>query len=241
MSLSRTAARVAVTLALAMAVGRPVAGSAVSEPYAQMAPLGQYLTLDRRSEADLARSAAPPAVSLHATILVLTTHGYETAANGTNGFTCLVERSWTSPFDSVDFWNWKLRGPVCYNAPASKSVLQYTLFRAEMALAGVSKTRMQERLEGAIASRQLPLAAAGSMAYMMSRKQYLGDAGKAWRPHLMFYAPRADGANDGASWGANLPGSPVVFDSSHHVTPEPWTIFFVPVARWSDGTPAPRV
>ena len=46
---------------------------------------------------------------------------------GTNGFTCLVERSWMSPFDSPEFWNWKMRGPICYNPAASRTVLLYTL------------------------------------------------------------------------------------------------------------------
>ena len=64
------------------------------------------------------------------------------------------------------------------------------------------------------------------MAYMLSKEQYLGDAAKAWHPHLMFYAPKADGANAGAAWGADREGSPVVFDSSDHVMPEPWALFF---------------
>ena len=68
------------------------------------------------------------------------------SAQGTNGFTCLVERSWTSPFDSPDFWNWKLRGPVCYNAPASRTVLRYSIFRTAMAVAGESKAQMLKHI-----------------------------------------------------------------------------------------------
>jgi hypothetical protein len=239
MSFSRTVARLGVTLALGIVSGLPIVGSASSQAYAQMAPLSRYL-MDRGAEIDLARSAAPAAVSVHANVLVLTRHGYETAVHGTNGFTCLVERSWTSPFDSSDFWNWKLRGPICYNAAASDTVLRYTLFRTQMALSGVGDSQMLARFKGAIQRRQLPLAKAGSMAYMMSRRQYLGDAPKAWYPHLMLYAPSESGANPGEGWGANLPGSPVAFDSSHHVVPEPWTLFFVLVPQWSDGTAAPK-
>jgi hypothetical protein len=51
---------------------------------------------------------------------------YETAVSCTKGFTCLVERSWMSPFDSPQFWNPKIRGLVCYNPAASKSILTYT-------------------------------------------------------------------------------------------------------------------
>lgn len=236
---SRIAARLGTTLALGLAVGLPVTGSTLSPRYGQMAPLKQYLEADRNAEVDLARSAAPPSISLHANVLVLTAHGYENASLGTNAFTCLVERSWTSPFDSPDFWNWKLRGPICYNPAASRSVLRYTIFRTEMALAGVSKAHMLERLRAGIEDHQLPPAEAGSMAYMLSRKQYLNDEAKAWYPHLMLYAPSSDGAETGASWGADRRGSPVLFDSSDRVSPEPWALFFVPVPHWSDGSPAP--
>jgi len=98
--------RSAVMLAVVLAVARPAAACAGSAPYERMAPLGRYLMADRQAEINLARSAAPSAISIHATLLVLGRHGYETAEKGTNGFTCLVERSWTSPFDSSEFWNW---------------------------------------------------------------------------------------------------------------------------------------
>jgi len=207
--------------------------------YARMAPLDQYLIADRQVEVALARSAAPPAISRHAAVLVLTATGYDTAAPGTNGFTCLVERGWTAPFDNPDFWNWKLRGPICYNSAATRTVLKDSLLRTKWVLAGVGKTEMLDRLRAAIASKQLPAAAPGSMAYMMSKAQYLGDAPKSWYPHLMLYAPTADAANAGESWGANRRGSPVVLDTSDHVVPEPWTIFYVPVSHWSDGSAGP--
>ncbi len=237
MSSSRAATLLAIVPAALIAVAGP--GSASSLPYAQMAPLSQYLSADRQAEIELARSAAPASISNAATILVLTPHGYETAERGTNGFTCVVERSWSDPFDSTEFWNWKKRGPVCYNAPASRSVLQYTIFRTKLALAGVSKGQILDRLRSAITNDQLPSAERGSMAYMMSKQQYLNDDAKAWYPHVMVYAPMADAANNGESWGADRRGSPVVFDSLHHVNPEPFTVFFVPVAHWSDGSSGP--
>ena len=71
------------------------------------------------------------------------------------------------------------------------------------------------------------------MSFMMSKEQYLNDAVVNWFPHLMFHIPKADAA----SWGANLDGSPIVMDPCE--IPEPETTFFVPVEKWSDGTPAP--
>ena len=226
-------------MTLVASAALPVAVGAASSPYEQMAPLTQYLMSDRQAEIALALSAAPPAISGRATVLVLGRHGYEIVKNGTNGFTCLVERAWMSPFDSRQFWNWKMRGPICYNPAATRTVLVYTLRRTEMALSGLSKPEMLDRLKTMVADKQLPLPEPGSMSYMMSKGGDLGDSVGPWMSHLMFYAPKADGAQDGASWGANLPASPVLLDTSHHVVPEPETIFMVPVSRWSDGTAAP--
>ena len=179
----------AMMLALGVAAC-PVPGWAANAPYERMAPLSQYLMADPQAEIDLARSAAPPAISIHATFLVLGQHGYETAETGTNGFTCLVERSWMSPFDSSQFWNWKMRGPICYNPAAVRSVLLYTLQRTQMALSGLTKSEMLDRMKAAVADKQLPAPEPGSMSYMMSKHGYLGDGVGPWMSHLMFYAPK---------------------------------------------------
>jgi len=231
-----TCARGAVLCALAgvSAAVPPAPGASANgaAPCERMTRLEQYLMPDR-AEIALARSAAPAAISDKATILALKPQGYETAVNGTNGFTCLVERGWTSPFDSPDFWNPKLRGPVCYNPAASKSILAYTLRRTKLALAGHSRVQMLDEVRAAVARNELPSPEPGAMSFMMSKDGYLGDAVGHWHSHLMFHVPKAAAA----SWGANLPGSPVVLDDRE--VPEPETIFLVPVAHWSDGTAAP--
>jgi len=228
------------TLALVAAFVRPEPAGAQNIAYEQMAPLSDYLMENRHAEIDLARSAAPPAISLHATTLVLSSRGYEIAKRGTNGFTCLVERSWMSPFDSPEFWNSRMRGPICYNPPASRTVLLYTLRRTDLALSGLRKSQIFDDITIAIAKKQLPAPQAGSMSYMMSKDGDLGDGVGPWLPHLMVYAPKAAGANDGASWGADLPTCPVLLDTSHRAVPEPETIFMIPVAHWSDGRPGPE-
>jgi hypothetical protein len=202
-----------------------------------MAPLSQYL-MSPQAEIALARSAAPASISKRATIMVLGAHGYTVAEKGQNGFTCIVERTWMRPFGVSDFWSVKMRAPTCYNAAAARTVLVYTFKRTEMALAGASKSQIQERIVAAIAANALPKPKAGSMAYMLSKSQYLNDDAKAWYPHVMVFTSMDDSANAGASWGADRRLSPVVFDSQDKM-PEPWTCFFIPVAHWSDGTPAP--
>jgi hypothetical protein len=217
---------------LAVVLSEP-AGSAAADatPYERMAPLAQYL-MPRSSEVALARSAAPAAISDNATVLTLGSQGYQIAVRGTNGFTCIVERSWLAPFQSPDFWNPKIRVPICYNPAASGSVLTYSLRRTKLALAGDSKARILDEVRAAVARNELPSPKPGAMSFMMSKDGYLADAGGPWHSHVMFHVPKVAGA----SWGANLPGSPVIVDERD--SPEPQTIFMVPVSRWSDGTAA---
>jgi hypothetical protein len=219
-------------LPLALCVLPVLPAQEVKTPYPTIAPIEQYLGTDRSAEIALARSAAPEAISRDATVLVLGRNGYETAIEGKNGFTCLVERSWMSPFDSPEFWNPKIRGPICYNPAAVRSILPYTLNRTKLVLAGVSRAEMHQRIAAAVAKGELPVPAPGAMSYMMAKDGYLSDAGVHWHPHLMFHIP----TTDAASWGANQPGSPVVYNDGATDMPEPETIFFVPVGRWSDGS-----
>ena len=207
--------------------------------YPSMAPVEQYLMTDRNAEIALARSAAPEAISRDATILVLGRHGYETAVEGMNGFVCAVERGWMGPFngeDAANFWNPQLRGPLCFNPPGARSVLPLTYKRTEMILAGKSKAQVIDALKAAYEKKELPPLEPGAMSYMMSKNQYLTDAGDhRWMAHLMFYTPLMDGA----AWGADLPKSPVMLNPQFRGAPEPIDVFMVPVGRWSDGSDAP--
>jgi hypothetical protein len=199
--------------------------------YPAMAPAQQYLIATPADEIALARSAAPPSIAADAEVLTLGSHGYETVAQGKNGFTCMVWRSWTAGLNDPEFWNPKLRAPICLNLIAARTVLPEYLERTKWVLAGVSKTDMIARTKAAIAANKFTLPAPGAMAFMMSRQGYLGDAAGHWHPHLMFFVPHtASGA-----WGADLAGSPV-FAAQDDI--EPTTTFFVPVTKWSDGTAA---
>lgn len=93
---------------------------------------------DRDAEVALARSAAAASVSAAATVLVLGRHGFVEAARGTNGFTCVVLRSFNGRIGDPDFWNPRVRAPHCFNAPAARTVLVESLARAEWVLDGVS-------------------------------------------------------------------------------------------------------
>ncbi|HEX8817504.1 MAG TPA: hypothetical protein VF753_18580 [Terriglobales bacterium] len=233
--------KLAAVLVVVLAFGGLVAGHAIhsgeaGSPYPRMAPTEDYLMPDRNEEIDLARTGAPEAISRDATVMILGRHGFETAAQGKNGFVCIVERSWNAPLDDPEFWNAKIRAPICFNPQAARSLLlALSTQRAELAMAGMSLPEIATRVHAALRNHELPELEAGSMCYMMSKRAYLGDEGSHNLAHLMLYAPPMDPAN----WGAGLLNSPVIYGSQS--PPEPYTEFIVTVGKWSDGTPAPLV
>ncbi|HZD77501.1 MAG TPA: hypothetical protein VE218_10875 [Acidobacteriaceae bacterium] len=214
---------------VALAAAWPLEVQDAKSPYPNMAPLGQYL-MDRNAEIALARSAAPESVSKDAEVMVLGPKGYEIAVNGSNGFVCLVHRSWTSKIDDPEFWNPRRRGPMCLNATAAKFYLPNTILRTNLVLAGRSKAEVFAAIDAAFEKKEFPPLELGAMCYMMSKQGYLNDRGGRWHPHLMFFLP----PGTDAAWGANLPGSPILADDD---TADRMTVFMVPIATWSDGTP----
>jgi hypothetical protein len=202
-------------------------------PYPAMAPVDEYLMPDKTVEIALARSAAPPSVSADAEILVLGPKGYGVAVAGKNGFTCLVERSWFAGLKDEGFWNPAIRGPDCYNRQAARSVLPTFLTRTRWVLAGASRDELIARTRAAMAAGRVHAPEAGSMNYMLSKHGYLGDATRGpWHPHLMFFVPPMQASD----WGADLAGTHI-FAARADAGIDPYTLFFVPVGIWSDGTP----
>ena len=223
----------------------PAAAQDAKQAYASMAPLEQYL-MDRNAEIALARSAAPDAISHDATVLVLGRHGYETAVEGKNGWVCMVERGWMAPFDSPEFWNPKVRGANCLNAPAGRFVLPFAYKRTELVLDGHSKAEVIAAIAAALDKKELPALEPGTVCYMMAKSSYLSDNGDHNGPHLMFYEP----VKDDAAWGANVPNSPVLSVNYWYLSAQaypqlksfpPVSVFAVVVDKWSDGTPAPSM
>jgi len=200
----------------------------VQRAFTEMAPLAKYL-MPRDAEISLARSAAPQSIAVNAEVLILTTIGYQPAVKGTNGFVCLVARSWSAGFGDPDFWNPKLRVPICYNALAAESQVPETIKRTQVALASGSEAHIHAALKGAFDSGELPRAKAGSVAYMMSKQTYFNRSEGHWLPHLMFFMPESDPK----SWGAGLPNSPVI---AHDLPEEHLTVLLIPISHWSDGS-----
>ena len=201
--------------------------------YPAMAPLDQYLIPDVNSEIAMARSAAPASISDSAEVMVLGPQGYTTAVKGTNGFLCVVERSWGAATDEPEFWNPKVRAPHCFNPPAAKTFLPIFLMKTKLVLAGKSKPEIVAAIASALDKKELPALEPGAICYMTSKQQYLNDRGKSWHPHLMFFVS----GNAAKSWGADLPGSPVIAADDPE---ERVIIFMVVVGKWSDGSSDPE-
>jgi len=201
-------------------VSLPAAAQNAATAYPKMAPIEQYL-MDRNAEIALARDAE---------VLVLGPHGFETAVKGKNGFVCIVGRGWSSAADP-DFWNPKVRVPMCVNALAARSYLLAIKKITELGLAGRTLDQVNKALADAIAKKELPAMESGSMCYMTGKEGYGGDVAPHWPPHVMFFYSDTDVA----IWDANLAGSPIMglADPLFHLTQ-----FVIPVEKYSDGTPA---
>lgn len=201
-------------------------------PYATRAPVDRYLISNTADEIALARSAAPPSISDHAEVLVLGRHGYRVAVKGDNGFVCIVSHSWFAGFNDPDFWNPKSRGPECMNPPAVRSVLPEFLARTRWVLAGDTMQQIIAKTKAAFANHRFGPPAPASFAFMLSKQGYLNNVHTAWLPHVMPFIPYGQEAE----WGAGLPGSPILDTVGSPYQP---TTLYIPVRRWSDGSPAP--
>lgn len=215
------------------AARKQVRAQAKQPAYPAMAPESQYLMPDKDSEIALARSAAPASIATGAEVEVLGPGGYTVAAAGTNGFICLVERGFAAATNDPVFWNPKIRGPVCVNAPAARTYLPSVLMKAKLALQGKSKEEIAQAVKSAMASKRLPALEPEAMSYMMSKQQFLNDDARNWHPHIMLFVA----GDQTKSWGADRPDSPVMaaYDSDDRMT-----TFFFWVENWSDGSPAPH-
>jgi hypothetical protein len=199
---------------------------ALAALYKEMGPLEAYLGSGDAEEVAIARSATPRTISRDAEILTLAANGYHRVVAGTNGWTCLVQRSWNNDYDDPEFWNPKIRIPICFNAPASRTVLPVYLERTLWVLA----KRSLPAVLAIAADHSVPDPERGSLAIMMSKHSYVGDAVGTLGPHLMVFLSGVPAE----TWGANLDGMPITSASGDKPS---ITIFFLGARVWSDGTP----
>ena len=167
-----------------------ITGTEVAAQSAGAGRAGPRALLARDREIALARSAAPPAVSRDATVMVLTERGFEVAVQGTTGVTCVVNRSHPQSLE-----------PHCFDAEASATILPMELRRTELLDEGKSAEEIDREIAAGLLSGKYRLPRRPAMSYMMSSEQVLySDEGRnvgRWQPHLMIYYPHLSASDIG--------------------------------------------
>ena len=155
-------------------------------------------SLPREEKIKLAESAAPQEVSSKATVYVLDKTGYTKAREGTNGFSCIVDRQ--TPFNLE---------PTCFDREGSATTLPTRFFVEEQRAKGRSEEQIKIDLDAGYKSGKFKAPAKPGIVYMMSDVGVLLVGGNKLvkiPPHLMFYAPYATDEDLGSPpAAANMP------------------------------------
>jgi hypothetical protein len=161
---------------------------------AQPAAPPDHPLMPQALEIELALSAAPKHLRDGATVMVLGPTGYIKAREGTNAFTCIVNRRGGDLF------------PVCWDAEGARSVLPVDVDAVKARLDGASNADVDRLVaDGYKSGRYHPPARAG-ISYMLSPMRYrIDEQGRVTRtnsnPHLMFYGPNLTDADIGGQRG----------------------------------------
>jgi hypothetical protein len=156
-------------------------------------------SLPREARIKLAESAAPPEISGKATVYVLERTGYVKVREGTNGFSCFVDRQ--TPLNLE---------PTCFDAEGTATTLPTRLFAEEQRAQGKSEEQIDAAIAEGYKTGKFLAPRKPGIIYMMSRSGYLYISASNQMvhipPHLMFYAPYATDKDIGSPPpGANMP------------------------------------
>jgi hypothetical protein len=139
----------------------------------------------RARQIEMALRAAPIEVSSKAAVYVLGAKGYEKARDGTNGFTCLIERSFSGTTQTSS-------APACFDAEGSRSIMVAYLRREELRAKGKSEAEIKDDIAKGYQDGRFKVPGPGFL-YMMSNENYVYNSESKKSgfvpPHLMFYAP----------------------------------------------------
>ncbi|MEM8996671.1 MAG: hypothetical protein AAGF23_17935 [Acidobacteriota bacterium] len=145
--------------------------------------------LPERCEMELALSAAPAHLRKDAAVYGLELDGYRLLREGTNGFTCLVNRDHP-----------KVIKPTCFDREGGDTVVPKILAFGEALMAGTPLDAIRTQVDEGFRRGDFRSPGPG-VAYMLSRYNRPYDPATdtlGWfPPHLMFYAPDLEGADIG--------------------------------------------
>ena len=177
-------------------------------------PVSVSAVLPRDQEIALAVSAAPPHVGRQAAVYVYTAAGYERAREGTNGFTCLVNRD--SELDG-----YQVLKPTCWDRHGSETIVPAILEIAKLRAAGRPVRDVTSTIRGRIQTGTLKPFTRTGIAYMLAGDiaEYDPATGittrHAFPPHVMIYAPGTSAADLGITDAAGSnPQAPVMYESA---------------------------
>jgi hypothetical protein len=156
-------------------------------------------SLPREEKIKLAESAAPPEISGKATVYILERSGYVKVRDGSNGFSCFVDRQ--NPLNLE---------PTCFDAEGSATTLQSRFLAEDLRAKGKSEDEVTATIAGGYKSGKFRAPQKPGIVYMMSDSGYLyiESLHKMVHlpPHLMFYDPYATDKDIGTPPdGANMP------------------------------------
>jgi hypothetical protein len=141
-------------------------------------------SLPREERIKLAESAAPPEVSSKATVYLLERTGYVKVREGTNGFSCFVDRQ-----------NLLNLEPTCFDAEGSASTLLTRLFVEDLRAKRKSEDEINAAVQEGYKTGKFRAPQKSGIVYMLSTAGYLfiepSHQLVHLPPHLMFYAPYA--------------------------------------------------
>ena len=157
------------------------------------------MSLPRAEKITLAKSAGPPEISDKATIYVLDPNGYVKVQDGSNGFTCFVDRQ--TPLNQE---------PTCFDAEGSTTTLATRLFAEEQRASGRTEDQIKSDIDAGYKAKKFRAPRKPGIVYMLSDSIYLFIAQNnqlVHAPaHLMFYAPYATEKDLGSPpAGMNMP------------------------------------
>lgn len=141
-------------------------------------------SLPRSERIKLAESAAPPEISGKATLYLLEPTGYVKVRDGTNGFSCFVDRQ--TPLNME---------PTCFDAEGAATTLVTRLYAENQRAKGTSEEQINAEIKAGYKSGKFQAPRKPGIVYMMSDSIYLYISENNQivhvPPHVMFYAPYA--------------------------------------------------
>lgn len=156
-------------------------------------------SLPREEKIKLAESAAPPEISGHAALYLLEQTGYVRIREGSNGFSCFVDRQ--TPLNQE---------PTCFDAEGASTTLPTRLYVEEQRAKGKSEEQIKAEIDAGYKGGKYKAPSKPGIVYMLSDNIYLLVPGTSKMvhvpPHLMFYAPYATDKDIGSPPAAlNMP------------------------------------